>query len=60
MNDGNECEAKESTDFLCTIGSILGASNAAPIQFRTRFSPSTCGNLHSAERPEDSAKFRCA
>ena len=60
MNDGNECEAKESTDFLCTIGSILGASNAARHPLGRRFSPSTRGNLHSAERPADSAKFHCA
>jgi hypothetical protein len=60
MNDGNECEAKENPGVLCASGSILGASNAAPHPLGRRFSPSTRGNLHSAERPADSAKFHCA
>ena len=59
MNDGNEYEAKENPGVLCMIGGILGASNAAPHPLGRRFSPSTCGKLHSAERPEDSAKFHC-
>ena len=60
MNDGNEYEAKENPGVLCMIGSILGASNTARHPLGRRFSPSTRGNLHSAERPADSAKFHCA
>ena len=30
MNDGNEYEAKENPGVFCTVGSILGASDAAP------------------------------
>ncbi len=50
----------ENPGFLCTIGSIEGVGYAAPHPLGRRFSPSTCGNLHSAESPADSAKFHCA